>query len=207
MPPELATFLVTITALTLLPGADTLMVVRNTLRGGPKDGTLTSLGVCCGLFVHATLSAVGLSVLVMTSPWLYGALQWAGAAYLIWLGVSNLRCAFVGYRSQQVTASRPVANLGQAWREGFMSNVLNPKTIAFYMALLPQFVDPAYALVQSLMLASIHFVIALLWQGLVTLGVGRARVWLTHPRVRAGLDASVGSLLVVLGGALGFSRA
>lgn len=202
---ELTTFLITITALTVVPGADTLVVIRNTLRGGLIDGNVTSFGICCGLFVHAAVSAVGLSVIVMASPLLYEALQWAGAGYLIWLGISNLRQAARGYQSHQLTASQP-ASLGRAWRQGFLSNVLNPKTIAFYMALLPQFVDPEHALSQSLVLAAIHFVIAMAWQGLVAGGVNRARVWLTHPRVRRILDASVGSMLVALGGVLGFSR-
>src|SRR2546429_9613562 len=82
--------------LTITPGADTFLVLRNVLRGGRAAGVVTTLGICCGLFVHATLSALGLSLVLMHSANAYLALKWAGALYLMWLGFGSLRDAVRG---------------------------------------------------------------------------------------------------------------
>ncbi|WP_428634975.1 LysE family translocator, partial [Sedimenticola sp.] len=95
-----------------------------------------------------------------------------------------------------------------AWtslREGFLSNVLNPKTVVFYMAFLPQFIQPTDpALLKSLFLAGLHFLIANIWQLVLVLMVGRAAVWLSRPRVGRYFDSLTGSIMVFFGVRLGF---
>lgn len=81
------TYLVAITLFTITPGVDTVLIIRNSSRGGWRDGALTILGICSGLFMHATISAVGISVILLQSAWAFRALKLAGATYLIWLGV------------------------------------------------------------------------------------------------------------------------
>ena len=201
-------FLIAITALTLTPGIDTLLVMRNAARGGHRDGLLTSLGICLGLFVHATISAAGLSVILLGSAELFMLLKLAGAGYLIWLGVQSLRSALQRRKLQ----FDPVAVVGsvpalRSLREGVLSNVLNPKPIIFYMAFLPQFIDPAYsALPQALMMAGIHFTIGMLWQGSLVLIISRARLWLQRPRVGQAMDSVTGVLLVGFGAKLATSQ-
>ena len=161
-------YLVAITLLTITPGVDTLLVMRNTGRGGLRDGCVTSVGICSGLFIHATLSALGISLLLVETAWAFSALKWAGACYLVWLGIGSLRQALRrgdAPAAKDVTVARRKVGLAVSFREGLLSNVLNPKTALFYMALLPQFVDPAgNAFEQSLMLAGVHFLLAMLWQ-------------------------------------------
>lgn len=84
-------FLIAITILTLTPGLDTALVIRNTSRAGMADGCITSLGICIGLFVHATFSAIGISAILTQSAELFQVMKMIGAAYLIWLGLSSLR--------------------------------------------------------------------------------------------------------------------
>ena len=196
-------FLLAITLLTMTPGLDTLMVIRNAARGGWRDGLLTSFGICCGLFVHASISAAGLSVILLGSARAFTALKLAGALYLVWLGSQSLISAWQakGIRLPEVGshAFRP----WQSLREGFLSNVLNPKPIVFYMAFLPQFIDPARSpLGQSLFMAGLHFAIATVWQGLLVLLVDRARLWLADPRVSRGLDGIAGLILLGIGARL-----
>jgi threonine/homoserine/homoserine lactone efflux protein len=196
------TYLVAITLLTLTPGVDTLLVIRNSARGGLRDGALSSLGICLGLFVHGTVSAVGISVLLLQTAWLYGALKLAGALYLVWLGVSNWRS--VVRRQTSVVAPLPAQGgdfkAGRSLREGFLSNVLNPKTAIFYLAFLPQFIDPTRsALLQSLALAGLHFLIAMLWQCFLALMVDQARLWLQRPGLQGVSSALTGSVLIALG--------
>lgn len=194
--------------LTLTPGVDTMMVIRNTLRGGWRDGALTSLAICCGLFVHAMISAAGISLVLMQSAWLFGLLKMAGACYLIWLGLISLRSALthakpvVADRLAQDNRPRTLASL----REGFLSNVLNPKAVAFYMAFLPQFIQPGDpVLLKSLFLAGIHFVLANLWQLLLVLLVVRMRQRLISARIKRTLDGIAGSVMIALGARLGLA--
>lgn len=192
--------------LTMTPGVDTMMVIRNTLCGGWRDGALTSLAICCGLFVHAAISAAGISLVLMQSAWLFGLLKLAGAAYLIWLGLMSLRSALTGGKPI-VTNPLPESNRRRALtslREGFLSNVLNPKAVAFYMAFLPQFIQPGDpVLLKSLFLAGIHFILGNLWQLLLVLLVVKVRHWLISARVKRTLDGIAGSVMIMLGARLG----
>ncbi|WP_299183461.1 LysE family translocator [uncultured Neptuniibacter sp.] len=194
-------FLLAITALTLTPGVDSLLVMRNSVRGGTQDGLVTSFGICLGLFVHALISAAGLSVILLGSAELFTLLKLAGAGYLVWLGLQSLRSA---YQHKAMVIGEVRKDTRVSWftslREGLLSNVLNPKTVIFYMAFLPQFIDPAYpAVPQALMMAGVHFLIGMLWQGALVLMVNRAKVWLQRPRVSQIMESITGFLLVGFG--------
>lgn len=202
--------LLALTLLTLTPGVDTLLVIRNSTRGGWRDGFVSSLGICSGLFVHALLSAVGISVILLQSALAFHLLKFLGAGYLVWLGFCSLR-----------TAARPTAKSAlpagegcganfqwqRSLREGLLSNVLNPKTIIFYMAFLPQFIDPAgSALRQSLLLAGIHFCLAMFYQCALSLMVEQAGRWLSNSYLRRYYDGLTGTVLVLLGLRLAMDR-
>ncbi len=159
-------FFIAITILTLTPGLDTALVIRNTSRAGFADGCTTSLGICFGLFVHATFSAIGISAILAQSAELFQIVKMVGAAYLIWLGISSLRSLMkTGQGIEVASLAHAQFRLTRSLREGFLSNVLNPKTAVFYLAFLPQFINPDYSpLAQSLLMALIHFAIAMVWQ-------------------------------------------
>lgn len=201
-------YLVAITLLTVSPGVDTLLVIRNTVRGGFRDGVLTSFAICLGLFVHAVVSAGGISLILMQSAWAFSLLKLAGACYLLWLGGRSLYAAYRGESGLKIQAGTVRHCRVSVWtslREGFLSNVLNPKTVVFYMAFLPQFIQPGDpALVKSLFLAGLHFVIANIWQLILVLMVGRVAVWLSGPRIGRYFDSLTGSIMVFFGVRLGF---
>lgn len=202
-------FFIAILLLTITPGLDTALVIRNTTRGGWKDGITCSLGICCGLFVHATLSAVGLSVLLVGSAELFTAVKTVGAIYLIYLGIQSIRSTFNRHQVMITTGekgkdSKPLA---VSFKEGFLSNILNPKTAVFYLALLPQFINPEYsAFIQSLLMASIHFIIAMLWQGGIALLVEKAQEIMASEKVTKRIERVTGMVLIVLGGNLLVSK-
>lgn len=214
-------YVLAITLLTITPGVDTLLVMRNAGRGGLGDGCLTSLGICSGLFIHASLSALGISVLLVQTAWAFTTLKWLGALYLIWLGIGSLRQALKPSSTPapdaqvfsqsppqaqtQAVASRPVP-WHQAFREGLFSNVFNPKTALFYMALLPQFIDPASsALAQSMFLASVHFGLAMLWQCGLAWVVVRFRGLGASARLKRALNLLTGGFFVAIGARLASS--
>ncbi|MFB9867525.1 LysE family translocator [Vreelandella sulfidaeris] len=199
---QFVSFLLAITLLTISPGVDTLLVIRNTARGGVRDGITTSVAICCGLFIHATISALGISLILLQSAWAFHMLKLVGAGYLIWLGVTSLLAARrgEGLPVGSVTKRLPAVSRWQPVKEGFLSNVLNPKTVVFYMAFLPQFIAPGDpALLKSLWLAGVHFIIANIWQISVVLMVGSAGKWLANARFAQVLNAATGSVLVVFG--------
>ncbi|SDO72890.1 LysE family translocator [Desulforhopalus singaporensis] len=202
-PHTLLTCLLAVTLVTLSPGVDTMLVIRNSGRGGWLDGAVSSLGICSGLFVHATLSACGISVLLLHTAWAFTALKFCGAGYLVWLGLNNLRDGFANRQSFfDTTSASGTASFSwyRSLREGFLSNVLNPKPVIFYMAFLPQFIDPAHsALVQSLIVATLHFSVGMIYQCLLAATIDKARVWLDSPKVNRAFNAMTGSILLFLG--------
>ncbi|WP_036191748.1 LysE family translocator [Marinobacter lipolyticus] len=199
-------YLVAITLLTVSPGVDTLLVMRNTGRGGLRDGCVTSVGICSGLFIHATLSALGISILLVETTWAFSALKWAGACYLVWLGIGSLRQAMRRGDLPRTTDSpviRRVVSHRESFQEGLLSNVLNPKTALFYMALLPQFVDPSgHAFQQSLILAGVHFLLAMFWQCGLAWVVVRFKGLGASAWVKRVLNALTGGFFVAMGAKL-----
>ena len=199
----LTTYLIAITLLTITPGVDTLLVIRNTARSGWRDGAASSFGICSGRFVHAVISAVGISVILLQAAWAFSALKLVGAGYLVWLGISSWR-KVLRQESFKIDNGEErgaeVFLIRRSLREGFLSNVLNPKTAIFYMAFLPQFINPAQsALLQSLFLAGLHFVIAMIWQCLLALMVKQFKSWLQRPRVSQIFDGVTGTVMIALG--------
>jgi RhtB (resistance to homoserine/threonine) family protein len=196
--PQVLAFTLVAAVMTMTPGADTLLVVRNVLRGGRRDGFVTMFGICSGLYAHALLSALGVSVILMHSATAFTVLKVAGACYLVWLGIQSLRSAGRAAAAPDAGAARIPAL--QNFREGFLTNLLNPKVIVFYLALLPQFIGPDDAVLQkSLLLAVIHFVEGILWFTVVSILVDRSRQFFMKPRQRQLIDAACGTILVALG--------
>jgi len=207
---HLPAYLAAITLLTITPGVDTMLIIRNTTRGGQWDGFVSSLGICSALFVHAGISAVGISVILLHTAWAFTALKTAGACYLIWLGISNWRDALarekVCLKKGDLTGDKEF-NAMRSFKEGFLSNILNPKAAVFYMAFLPQFISPAgSALIQSLLLAGFHFIIAMVWQCFVALTVNQAGKWLQNGRIRWGMDGVSGAVMILFGLKLAVDR-
>ncbi len=191
--------------LTLTPGADTMLVVRSALVRGRRAGLLTVLGICCGLFVHATLSALGLSVVLVKSARAFEIVKLAGAGYLIYLGLHSIWSAARG----APPGERQVGPVGarRAFVEGLLNNVLNPKVAVFYLAFLPQFIGPGDpVLAKSILLAAIHFVQGIVWLSFVTLFVARLRRALTQPRVQRSLESVTGLVLLGFGVRLAMDR-
>src|SRR5579885_888200 len=160
---QLITFLGVITVLTITPGADTMLVIRNVVARGQRSGYMTALGSCSGVFIHATLSALGLSVILLKSAMIFEIVKLAGACYLILLGGWSLwQVIRSGKHPEKATlfdeqATQTVSGW-RSLREGLLTNVLNPKVAIFYLAFLPQFInrgDPV--LLKSLLLAGMHF--------------------------------------------------
>jgi len=212
MPVDLATFIVIALLLTITPGVDTVLVVRNSIARGVGAGLATASGICSGLLVHALLSSVGLTVILSQSAAAYHAVRLAGAAYLLWLGGRMLWCSFISPSASSDGGTTPdgdgvagepavpTGGLPRSFVEGMLNNLLNPKVVLFYLAVVPQFVHHGGSIVgASLLLGSIHALMGIAWLGLVAAAAGRARHWFARPAVRAWLDRCAGLVLLAFG--------
>lgn len=206
---QAGSFAVAAGILTLLPGSDTLLVLRNALLHGRATGMVVTVGICSGLFVHATVSALGIAAVVRHVPHGFLVLQALGAAYLGVLGLRSLRWAAHPPSAADPDGPAPVPGApGRAkFVEGFLANVLNPKAMVFYMALLPQFVaptDPVWT--TSMGLAAIHCVEGIAWLGFLVAAMERARPVLSDRRVLRILEGTGGALLVGFAARLALAR-
>ena len=130
--------------LNLTPGPDVLYIVSSALKSGVRAGMVAALGIVSGCFVHVFAAALGVGALLATSTTAFTLLKWAGAAYLMWMGVKLLLAKGGGSSIVPAGVSAEVAavNLWRVYRQGFLTNVLNPKVALFFLAFVPQFIAP-----------------------------------------------------------------
>jgi threonine/homoserine/homoserine lactone efflux protein len=190
--------------LTILPGADMALVAKVTLLDGRRAAFFTSLGICAGLPMHATASALGLSLILATSAEAFTLVKFAGAAYLAYLGIRTIRDSLRPVVDPLVTAP-PARGKRAAFAQGFLSNVLNPKVALFYLTFLPQFISPGdNVLAKSLLLAGIHAVLGLVWLPLYAYAIDRLSALLRG--ARRWLERLSGAALIGLGLRLALER-
>ncbi|SPJ32162.1 LysE family translocator [Kushneria phyllosphaerae] len=205
---DLAIFMLSGLILNMTPGPDSLLIVSRTATGRWQQGAVTALGISTGTLVHVLASALGLSAILATSAMAFTVVKWVGALYLIWLGLSALLKRRHQTPQAPVTRTRP-ARLRTLFRQGFLTNVLNPKVALFFMAFMPQFIDPTapFKPVAFLTLGLIFDVVGTLWSVVlitaVTLGGQRLR---PSARLKAWLERSVGVMFVGLGIRLALTR-
>jgi len=146
-PLMLAAFLPAALALNLTPGADMMFCLGQGLRGGARPALAADAGIAAGVMVHVALAGLGLGAAVAAAPWLFEAIRWAGAGYLLWLAWATLRAG-----RHTPGAALPL-RAARAFREGLVVNLTNPKVILFVLAFIPQFIDPARGAVLAQFLA------------------------------------------------------
>jgi len=202
MPQQLLPFLLVVLVLTVTPGPDMALVLRNGVRGGVRLAWWTGLGCCAGIAVHATAAVIGLSALLAASAAAYTVVKLAGACYLVYLGVMALWST----RRKAARPDEPVDSTpaptgpATAFRQGVLSNVLNPKIALLFLTLLPQFIgadEPRMA--TSAVLAVVFLALAVLWWRVFTLLVAMLGRVLSNQRVRTTFERVTGAVLIALG--------
>jgi threonine/homoserine/homoserine lactone efflux protein len=193
-----AAFVPAAVLIVLLPGPDTLVVVRSIVRGGKPHGLITAAGNLCGLVVWVAAAAFGLSAVLRASEVGYEVLRVAGGAYLVWIGVQSLRS------SRRAATREPTAGrsgvLGTGFGAGLLTNLLNPKVGVFFVTFLPGFIPRGYPVGLASLLFGAIFVALTAVYWVVLLGLaGRVTAWMAAPRIRRRLDALTGTILVAFG--------
>ena len=198
-------FLGVIALLTITPGADMAMVARSVFMGGRRAAFATTLGIGAGCFIWALASAAGVAAVLAASETAYDTLRLVGAAYLVWLGVQSLWAAARGYADAQFGGARNTrgeasGSLRTPFRQGLLTNLFNPKIALFYTTFLPQFIRPGDpVLLLSIAMATVHIVLGIIWLSAYAWLLDRAVEAFKSSRLRRGLDALTGTVLVGLG--------
>ncbi len=195
---NLGLFLAASIALILAPGPDSLYVLARGLGQGRRAGVIAALGSSSGLLVHTTLAALGLALLLQTSEVAYTLVRVGGALYLIYLGVR----ALLSRERLAIGAPARQFSPGRMYLQGLLTNVLNPKIALFFIAFLPQFVDPntgSFAL-SMLTLGAIFAALTITYLALVGLLSGSlGQALLTRPRLASAIRWLTGGVFISLG--------
>jgi threonine/homoserine/homoserine lactone efflux protein len=197
--PQLGLYVVASLALILTPGQDMLYVLSRSLAQGRAAGVWSAIGVILGILVHTALAALGVGAILLASEGLFLALKLAGAAYLVFLGAKLLLSRAAPAGPDAAGATLPAASL--VW-QGLLSNVGNPKIVLFFLAFLPQFIDPASAhpTRDLVFLGVLYALMALPVKAGVGLAAGSlAEALRRRPAALAWINRASGAVLVGLG--------
>ena len=200
----MAAFIGVVAVIVVLPGPDMALELQNGLARGRRAALETAVGITAGLLVWAVAAALGIAALVHASAPAFTALKLVGAVYLVWLGVGALFAAWRGTADD--SADRPAKRKASPFRQGLLTNLLNPKIALVFTTLIPQFVDPGEpAVAQTLLLATVFIAMGLVWLISYALLVAKVGALLQRSVVRRALNAVTGTVLTALGVRVAFS--
>jgi threonine/homoserine/homoserine lactone efflux protein len=201
IPTHIWEYVVTSIVIIIAPGPSVLFIIARAIAWGRKTAVFSVIGNVCGAFLLSVLVALGLGPILQRSNLAYSAIQWTGGAYLIYPGVDAFRHRKI-HAADMKMRSGVAPSASRSIRDGFWVGVLNPKTLVFYAAVLPQFIDRdrGHVTFQLLFLGTLFAVMALMSDGSWGLLAGTARQWLaTGPTRLIRLRASGGAVMIALG--------
>ncbi|CAM3667320.1 LysE family translocator [Kibdelosporangium persicum] len=185
---------------TLVPGPDTAVVIKNSVASGRRAGLLTALGCSTGQLLWGAASIAGIAAVLASSVVAFAIVKWVGVAYLCYLGIRALVAAFRG--SGAPAAPQPGRATRNAYREGLLTNALNPKTALFMSALLPQFLEPGSSLLFAFTLVVTTGLVSFAFMAAYAVGFSTIGHVLRRPPVRRAIDGVMGTVLVGFGARL-----
>lgn len=191
---------ITISCLGMIsPGPDFFLVLKNSLSYNRKIALMTCLGVISAIAIHMSYCVAGIAVLITATPWLYNALRYAGAAYLLWIGVKALltKSSGTAYVSKQALELNVTAKA--AFMQGLLCNLLNPKATLFFLAIFTQLLNASSTMVDKLVVAFIIWLEAAIWWPMVVFVFQTQIVQRRYFKLQLIIDKLLGVILIVLG--------
>ncbi|MBF4842565.1 LysE family transporter [Cronobacter sakazakii] len=196
---ETTLFVATIAALGMLsPGPDFFLVIKNAARYPRSAAMMTAAGVIAGVVTHMTYCVAGIAVVITTTPWLFGALKYVGAAYLVWLGVYALLARGTTSLALDGVAQESTS-LKKAFIQGYLCNLLNPKATLFFLAMFTQVLNVNSGLMEKLWYAGIIVALTLVWWPLLVLLIQSQPVRRGLTKAQKVIDKLLGGMLLALG--------
>ncbi|WP_171998912.1 LysE family transporter [Cronobacter sp. JZ38] len=196
---ETTLFVATIAALGMLsPGPDFFLVIKNAARYPRSAAMMTAAGVIAGVVTHMTYCVAGIAVLITTTPWLFGALKYVGATYLVWLGINALLARGTTSLALDGVAQESTS-LKKAFIQGYLCNLLNPKATLFFLAMFTQVLNVNSGMMEKLWYAGIIVALTLVWWPLLVLLIQSAPVRRGLTKAQKIIDKLLGGMLLALG--------
>ena len=196
--PEISLFIVASALLAIAPGPDVIYVLTRGIAQGPKAGIAAALGFATGCIFHTLLAALGIAALIRSSELAFDAVRYAGAAYLVWIGIQALR-----HRSAfSIGQAGEAKALAAIYRQSVIGNILNPKVTLFFLAFLPQFVDTqaGHVALQMALLGLIFMAETIVIFGAIAVFSGWIGAWVRRkPAIGARLNVFAGLTFIALG--------
>lgn len=188
--------------LVILPGPDTGLATNNTIIYGKIGGIRTVFGITTGLVIHTSAAVLGLSAIIVKSAFLFSVFKYVGALYLIYLGIMALwtiKNKRTSIDSDPALSNNKFQN-ASCFRQGFLTNLLNPKVAVFFLTFLPQFVvADKNVLIQFLMMGGIYIILTLIWFMLYVNFINYINVWMKKPSTQHFIQGISGVILVGFG--------
>ncbi|THE09233.1 LysE family translocator [Bacillus timonensis] len=195
--------------LIILPGPDTAIATKNTLTVGRIGGLKTALGTCCALLIHTSAAVFGLSAIIVKSAFLFSVFKYVGAIYLIYLGIKTLWAL----RKKEVAASVEMNTAKQfenksCFKQGFLTDLLNPKVAVFFLTFLPQFVDAGSdTFVPFLIMGFTYTVLTAIWFFLYVYLLNQISTFMKKPKAQNMIEGITGAILIGFGIKLALEKA
>lgn len=209
---NISVFLAMCILLIILPGPDTAIATKNTLTVGKKGGLQTILGSCCGLLIHTLAAVIGLSAIIVKSAYVFAILKYVGAVYLCYLGVKTL------WALRAIRTQSPVVNDDtqiehkyahqSCFKQGFLTNITNPKVAVFFLTFLPQFVDgTSSTFLPFLMMGLMYAALTGLWFVFYVYLLDKISAFMKKPTTKAVIEGLTGAVLIGFGIKLALEKA
>ncbi len=188
--------------LIILPGPDTAIVTKNTLTVGRSGGLKTAMGTCCALFIHTSAAILGLSAIIVKSALLFSVFKYVGAVYLIYLGVKAL-LSLKNKKNETASGEMNVDsrfNNTSCFKQGFLTDILNPKVAVFFLTFLPQFVHSgSNTFIPFLIMGITYTVLTSIWFLLYVSLINQISGFMKKPKAQSIIEGITGTILIGFG--------
>ncbi|WP_430006129.1 LysE family translocator [Metabacillus idriensis] len=193
--------------LILLPGPDTAVATKNTIVSGRAGGMKTVLGTLTALLIHTFAAVLGLSALIVKSAFLFSILKYAGACYLIYLGIKSLRSLNKKGSLPDTGENKHDVKQLNCYRQGFLTNLLNPKVAVFFLTFLPQFLEPgSNTFTQFMIMGLTYTILTFIWFIIYIYLIHQLSAFMKKPAVQKWMEGITGAVLIGFGIKLAFER-
>lgn len=204
---HLSLFIIMSILLILLPGPDTAVATKNTIASGRAGGMKTVLGTLTALLIHTFAAVLGLSALIVKSAFLFSILKYAGACYLIFLGLKSLWTINKKASLQDHEEQKSVSKRINCYRQGFLTNLLNPKVAVFFLTFLPQFLEPgSNTFTQFMIMGLTYTFLTFIWFIIYIYLIHQLSAFMKKPAVQKWMEGITGAVLIGFGIKLAFER-
>ncbi|MFP7298663.1 LysE family translocator [Neobacillus niacini] len=201
-------FVIMCVLLIILPGPDTAIATKNTLTVGKTGGLRTIFGTCCALLIHTLAAVVGLSAIIVKSAFVFSIFKYVGAVYLVYLGIKTLWALRKNKAAPDEMSIESKYGNKSCFKQGFLTNLLNPKVAVFFLTFLPQFVNSGSpSFIPFLIMGITYTLLTAVWFLFYIYLLNQIRTFMKKPKTQTVMEGITGTILIGFGIKLALEKA